>query len=131
MRFQDRTIVVTGGGSGIGRATAERALAEGAAVVAVDRDADALAALKAAAGSDLLATLAGDVTDAGLAAEGMRLAGGFRRPVKGLVTAAGISASDSWCRWSGWPWEIHTKGELVAAAICFSVSGLSWAQLPK
>ncbi len=93
MRFQDRTIVVTGGGSGIGRATVERALAEGAAVVAVDRDADALAALQAAAGSDLLATLAGDVTDAGLAAEGMRLAGGFRRPVKGLVTAAGISAS--------------------------------------
>ena len=46
MRFQNSTLIVTGGASGIGRATIERALAEGAAVLAVDRDADALAAVK-------------------------------------------------------------------------------------
>lgn len=93
MRFQDRTIVVTGGASGIGRSTVERALTEGAAIVAVDQNAEQLAALKAATGSDALTTLAGDVSDAAIAAEGMRLAQAFGRPVKGLVTAAGISIS--------------------------------------
>jgi len=93
MRFQEKAIVVTGAASGIGRATVERAIAEGAAVVAVDQDATGLAALADSLGTERLATLAGDVSDAGLAAEGFRLAGGFRRPVKGLVTAAGISAS--------------------------------------
>lgn len=93
MRFQDRVIIVTGGASGIGRATVERAHAEGAAVVAVDQDVDGLAALAAHLGGDRLSTLAGDVTDRALAAEGFRLAGEFGRPVKGLVTAAAISSS--------------------------------------
>lgn len=93
MRFQDRAIVVTGGGSGIGRATVERALTEGAAVVAVDRDAAALDALTGAVGEDRLKTLQGDVADSKLAAAGFELAATFGRPVKGVVTAAGISSS--------------------------------------
>lgn len=40
-RLDGRTIVVTGGGSGIGAATARRAAAEGASILIVDRDADA------------------------------------------------------------------------------------------
>lgn len=93
MRFQDRTIVITGAASGIGRATVAQALADGAAIVAVDQDKDGLQTLRDEFSSDNLTTLAGDVADAGCAAEGMRLAAHFRRPVKGLVTAAGISAS--------------------------------------
>lgn len=42
-----RTAVVTGAGSGIGRAVAERLLADGVAVVAVDRDESGLASLHA------------------------------------------------------------------------------------
>lgn len=38
MRFRDKTVVVTGANRGIGRATLERFLAEGARVLAVDRD---------------------------------------------------------------------------------------------
>lgn len=93
MRFQDRTIVVTGGASGIGLATIRRAVAEGATIVAVDRDATALEALQRDLGADKVAVLAGDVIDAGLAAKGFELAAGFGRPVKGVVTAAGISIS--------------------------------------
>jgi 2-keto-3-deoxy-L-fuconate dehydrogenase len=93
MRFQNRTIVITGAASGLGRATVERALTEGAAIVAVDRDESGLAALKAAAGDAPFATLACDVSESAAATEGMRLATTLGRPVKGLVTAAGISAS--------------------------------------
>ena len=41
MRFKDRTAVVTGGGSGIGRACAYRLADEGATVVILDRDGNA------------------------------------------------------------------------------------------
>lgn len=56
-----RTAIVTGGGSGIGRATVELFLERGLGVVAVDRDAPALDGLAA---HDRLVTLAGDVTEA-------------------------------------------------------------------
>ncbi len=39
MRFRDLVCLVTGGGSGIGRATCERFAAEGGRVVVVDIDA--------------------------------------------------------------------------------------------
>ncbi|MEO3930895.1 glucose 1-dehydrogenase [Micromonosporaceae bacterium B7E4] len=42
-RFEDRVAVVTGGAAGFGRAVGQRLLADGARVVLVDRDAEALA----------------------------------------------------------------------------------------
>ena len=59
-----RTVVITGGSRGIGRATAERALAAGARVVLGARDAQRLerVAAELAAGGGEVAHLAGDVT---------------------------------------------------------------------
>lgn len=52
MRFSDRTAIITGGASGIGAATVLRLLSEGASVLAVDSDADALERLQRTVGDD-------------------------------------------------------------------------------
>jgi 3alpha(or 20beta)-hydroxysteroid dehydrogenase len=59
--LQDRVVIVTGGASGIGRATAARLVAEGALVALVDVDGLAAAAAAAQLGSEVL-PLAGDVS---------------------------------------------------------------------
>jgi NAD(P)-dependent dehydrogenase (short-subunit alcohol dehydrogenase family) len=59
--LQDRVVVVTGGASGIGHATAARLVAEGARVALVDVDAEAVATAAQELGSEVL-PLAGDVS---------------------------------------------------------------------
>lgn len=87
MRLADKTVIVTGAGSGIGFALAERCLNEGAAVIAVDRDEAGIAAL------DTPHRLTGDVRDKALAARAVSMAESETGGLHGLATVAGISRS--------------------------------------
>lgn len=90
-RHHDRTVLVTGAGSGIGRATCVRLLAEGANVLAFDLAAERLDDLAKATGeATRLKTVVGDVSseaDVARAHEGaIREFGGY----DGLANVAGI-----------------------------------------
>ncbi|UEJ82831.1 SDR family oxidoreductase [Brachybacterium halotolerans subsp. kimchii] len=116
-RFAGRTVVVTGAAGGIGRATAERLLAEGARVVATDISAERLEALASdgavAAAGDRLLTVVGDLgsaetIDAILAAAGER--------IDGLANVAGINDDFS---------AIHeVSDEMWAKVFAVNVGGL-------
>jgi NAD(P)-dependent dehydrogenase (short-subunit alcohol dehydrogenase family) len=95
MRMRGKTAVVTGAGSGIGRATALRLAAEGAAVACVDRvgvRAESTATAITDAGGEAVA-LEVDVTDAGACAR--MLEATLRRfgGVSTLVNSAGIGGA--------------------------------------
>lgn len=62
-RFEGQTVIVTGAAGGIGRATAERVLAEGGRVIATDVSADRLEAFADAANTDRLVVVSADLTD--------------------------------------------------------------------
>ncbi len=63
-RYEGRVALVTGGGSGIGRATVHRLVDEGATVVAADLSDEGLAATaKDSSRPDAVTTLVGDVSD--------------------------------------------------------------------
>lgn len=89
MRLNARVAIVTGAASGIGRATVDLFRAEGAHVVAVDRDAVALEALAAAQPG--IETCAGDVVDEDVARRTVDAALARHGRVDAMVTAAGIS----------------------------------------
>jgi len=87
-----RVVLVTGGASGIGRATALEVAGRGGSVLALDRDPDGLAEtsrlVQGAGGA--IETAAGDVGDEDTVAEAVaRAVGAFGR-LDGVVTSAGI-----------------------------------------
>jgi NAD(P)-dependent dehydrogenase (short-subunit alcohol dehydrogenase family) len=87
-----RTVLVTGGGSGIGRATACRAAREGAAVAVLDRhaeNAEATVTLISANGGTARA-YACDVSDDGEVTKAVSNANSDLGRISGVVTAAGI-----------------------------------------
>ena len=91
MRLAGKTAIITGGASGIGKATALLFRAEGAAVAVVDRDGEGLAVLKAEA-PDILGCRA-EVSDIEAAGRIMAEVTAAHGPVTTLVTSAGISVS--------------------------------------
>ena len=86
-RFAGTTTIVTGAGSGIGRATASRILREGGRVVAADVSAERLAQLAAELPDAALVTVTADITDPSGVAAIVAAADGR---VDGLANVAGI-----------------------------------------
>ncbi|MDX8036657.1 bifunctional aldolase/short-chain dehydrogenase [Lentzea sp. BCCO 10_0856] len=89
-----RVALVTGGGSGIGKAIAERLAAEGACVVVADRNGDAAREVAERIGStDVAVPVTVDVTDAAAIAEAFREASLAFGGVDLVVNNAGLSIS--------------------------------------
>jgi 3-oxoacyl-[acyl-carrier protein] reductase len=114
----DRACVVTGASRGIGLATAQALVEEGASVLLVGRDPEALAEAADQCGSERTATLALDVT---LPDAGQRLLeaclGAFGR-IDGLVNNAGTSAVRPYDQltdedWQA-QWELHALAPMRA-----------------
>ena len=89
-----RVALVTGGGSGIGRATAQRLAAEGACVVVTDRDGGAAQKVADGIGSaDVAVGVTADVTDEASVIEAFRAAALAFGGVDLVVNNAGLSIS--------------------------------------
>jgi len=88
MIFEKRAVIITGATSGIGLAAANRFIEEGATLLAVGRDHDALAAL--ARTSEQVVTCEADLTDADAPAQVVQRAVEALGGIDVLVNAAGI-----------------------------------------
>ncbi|WP_203136541.1 SDR family NAD(P)-dependent oxidoreductase [Microbacterium sp. JZ31] len=86
-RFAGKTVIVTGAGSGIGRATASRVAREGGRVIAVDISRERLDEFAAAHSDAEIVALAADITDDAGVAEIVAAAEGR---IDGLANVAGI-----------------------------------------
>ena len=133
-RFQGKSVIVTGGASGIGAATAERFLREGASVVVVDRDAATLQ--RATVAFEQLATEAGGVV---IAVEGdvtvpadvetavERAVREFGR-IDILVSNAGISHPQPFLEISLVNWTQHIEANLTSMFLMCQAAGRHMAK---
>jgi NAD(P)-dependent dehydrogenase (short-subunit alcohol dehydrogenase family) len=88
-RFAGRTAVITGGGSGLGRQTARRIVAEGGRVVLWDVNAETLAEAKALVGADHVVAI--DVTDHRAVVQAAAASLALLGKIDILVASAGIT----------------------------------------
>ncbi|MEV7229719.1 bifunctional aldolase/short-chain dehydrogenase [Polymorphospora sp. NPDC051019] len=103
-----RVAFVTGGGSGIGRATAHRLAAEGACVVVADRDAGAARTVAREIGdADTAIAVAADVTDADAVAAALRDAVLAFGGVDLVVNNAGLSISKPLLETTEQDWDLQ------------------------
>jgi 3-oxoacyl-[acyl-carrier protein] reductase len=120
-RFEGRTALVTGGGRGIGAATASRFAAEGAAVVVSDLDRDPAEGVARQIRSDggRAVAIACDVTDRAAVEALFSAAGGEFETVDFLVTCAGILRDNLVHKMSEDDWDLvidtHLRGTFLCA----------------
>jgi NAD(P)-dependent dehydrogenase (short-subunit alcohol dehydrogenase family) len=120
VRFEDRVVAITGGGSGIGRVMAERFAAEGARVVVADvvgeRAAEAASAIEAGGGR-----AAGVQADVTVAADVDRMVGAAEErfgPVDVLVNNAYSCEGDNVALMEEQTWERDLRGVVTSAFLC-------------
>jgi rhamnulose-1-phosphate aldolase/alcohol dehydrogenase len=103
-----RVALVTGGGSGIGRATAQRLAAEGACVVIADRDGRAAAEVAGAIGpADVAVAATADVTDEDSVARAFAAAALAFGGVDLVVNNAGLSISKPLAETTTADWDVQ------------------------
>jgi len=90
MRLDGKVAIVTGGGTGIGRAVAERFVADGAYVCITGRRAEVLEAAASALAPERVKTCAADVTDPAGVERIVQTALSFGRGLHVLVNNAGL-----------------------------------------
>jgi len=106
-RFNGRVAVVTGGAQGIGRAIADRLLAEGAQVIVWDADATRCEALNNEAGS--ISGLVVDITDAAAVSEACAQTISEAGRIDILVNNAGISGPNV----PTWEYEVEAWRQVI------------------
>jgi NAD(P)-dependent dehydrogenase (short-subunit alcohol dehydrogenase family) len=90
MKLAGAAAIVTGGGSGLGKATAEAFAARGARVAVFDRNGEAAEAVAKAIGG---LALAGDVADSASAEAALAHAAAAHGPARILVNCAGVGTA--------------------------------------
>ena len=106
--LQGRIAFITGAGSGIGKATAQRLSAEGAAVIIADRDYDAASRVaEELGGSDLAIAVAVDVTDEAAVTAAIHASSLAFGGVDLVVNNAGLSISKALVETSVTDWDVQ------------------------
>lgn len=119
-QLQGRNAIVTGGGSGIGRATALRFAREGASVVVADIDsrrANDVAAAMTAAGASAIA-IAVDVSQPDSVTEMHRVASETLGPIDILVNNAGLSLGNDILTIEPETWDLNLDIVLKSVFLC-------------
>ncbi len=96
VRFSSKTVLVTGGTSGIGLGIAKQFLAEGANVIITGRKADTLASTQTTINNPRLHTLQWDMSNISIARQKIQEASSIIGPIDIVVNNAGVYASGSW-----------------------------------
>jgi meso-butanediol dehydrogenase/(S,S)-butanediol dehydrogenase/diacetyl reductase len=120
MRFKDKVVIVTGGGSGIGRVIAQRFAAEGAKVAVVDwlgNRAEAVSAEISRAGGQCTAIRA-DVSDAQDVESMVAEVGSRLGPVDVLVNNAAIAEGDDVLQIDQTTWDRDVAVVLRSVFLC-------------
>lgn len=119
-----KSIVITGAGQGIGRATAELCLLLGANVITIDLKAEGLREIEAEAGADRVLAAAGSITDPEFIQSVIEQCCSKFGGVDGLVNNAGITRPAMIAKMTLQQWQEVIDVHLTGSFHCLQAVGL-------